>query len=638
MKIFIFFVIFLQLLLLHVQACDEHQMKSFIDDLLANMTLGEKIGQLNLIEMHFNASGDAPIDQRLKERLARGEIGAVLNLFTPKAVRQVQELIVNNSRLHIPLIFGFDVIHGHRTIFPVPLGMSTTWNMTLIEHSARIAAQEATADAINWVFAPMVDIARDPRWGRIVEGAGEDPWLGAQVATAMVRGYQGNNLSLSNTVMSCFKHFALYGAAEAGRDYNTVDMSPIKMYEYYLPPYKAAVEAGAGSAMTSFNDLNGVPSTANQWLLTNLLRNQWNFTGFVVSDYNATNELIQHGLGDQQVVAARALNAGVDLDMVAEAFLSTLNQSVQKGDVSIQAIDQACRRILEAKYKLGLFDDPFRYINESRPFTDILTAENRLAARDFARRSFVLLKNDKQVLPLARSNLTIALVGPLADDHRNLIGAWSAAGNWNQTVSVLEGINQTVGNNVQVLHAKGANLLEDPYMLRLLNRYGDFVIDNRTAEQMIDEALQLAAQSDVVVAVVGESQQMTGEANNRADISLPACQQRLLQALFNTSKPVVVVLMNGRPLTITHENQYASAILETWFGGTEAGNAIADVLFGYYNPAGKLTVTFPQSVGQIPLYYNHKNTGRPYNSSDFFNRAAVSEKRSFVNDVICAAF
>ena len=646
MKLFIFFFIFFELSLLRIKAddfarpqintrrldSDDLRMKSFIDDLLANMTLGEKIGQLNLIGMGRNASGDAQIDQGLKDRIARGEVGAVLNLFTPKAVRQVQELAVNSSRLHIPFIFGLDVIHGYRTIFPVPLGMSATWNITLIEHSARIGAQEATADALNWVFSPMVDIARDPRWGRIVEGAGEDPWLGAQVAAAMVRGHQGANLSLPNTVMSCFKHFALYGGAEAGRDYNTVDMSLIKMYEYYLPPYKAAVAAGAGSVMTSFNDINGVPSTGNQWLLTNLLRDQWNFTGFVVTDAGAMGELVPHGLGDPQEVAARALNAGVDLDMGSNLFLSTLNQSVQEGKVSVQAIEQACRRILEAKYKLGLFDDPFRYINDTRSQTEIFTNESRLAARDFARSSFVLLKNDKQVLPLARSNLTIALVGPLADDNRNLLGPWSGTGDWTQTVSVLQGIHQLVGSSVEVRHAKGANLVEDPYMLQLLNAYGgDIVIDNRTAEQMIDEALQLAAQSDVVVAVVGETQGMSGEAASRSDISLPACQQRLLQALFNSSKPVVVVLMNGRPLTLTHENQSATAILETWFAGTEAGNAIADVLFGYYNPAGKLTVTFPQSVGQIPLYYNHKNTGRPYNSSNFLDRFRVRTHTPFLN-------
>ncbi len=541
----------------------DERMKSIVDDLMANMTLDEKIGQLNLEGVGFNADGPI-IDDVLREKIHRGEVGAVLNIFTPKAVRQLQELAINSSRLKVPFIFGFDVIHGHKTIFPIPLALSATWNITLIEQSAHIAAREATADALNWVFAPMVDIAHDPRWGRILEGAGEDPWLGSQVAAAMVRGYQGGNLSSQDTVMSCFKHFGLYGAAEAGRDYNTVDMSPLRMYEFYLPPYRAAVEQGAGSVMTSFNEINGVPSTANQWLLTDLLRDQWNFTGFVVTDAGAMAELIPHGLGNLQEVSARSINSGVDLDMGSHGFLTTLNQSLQEGNVTQQTIDQACRRILEAKYKLGLLDDPFHYVNESRAQTDIFTKENRLAARDFARRSFVLLKNDKQILPLPRSNLTITLVGPLADDHRNLLGAWSGAGDWTQTVSVLEGINQTIGNNIQVLHVKGANLLEDPYMLKLLNAYGgDIILDNRTAAEMIDEAVQAAQKSDVIVAVVGESQGMTGEASSRADIGLPACQQLLLQALFNTGKPVVIVLIIERPLTLTLEDQYATAILET---------------------------------------------------------------------------
>jgi beta-glucosidase len=605
------------------QSQHDERMKSIVDTLLSEMTLDEKIGQLNMEGVGFNADGPI-ISDDLRKKISRGEVGTVLGIFTPKAVRQLQELAINSTRLKIPFIFGFDVIHGHKTIFPIPLALSATWNMTLIEQSARIAATEATADALNWVFSPMVDIAHDPRWGRILEGAGEDPWLGSQVAAAMVRGYQGSNLTNVDTAMACFKHFGLYGAAEAGRDYNTVDMSPLRMYEFYLPPYRAAVQAGSGSVMTSFNEINGVPSTANQWLLTDLLRNQWNFTGFVVTDATAIYELIAHGLGNLQEVSARSINAGVDMDMGSQGFLSTLNQSLQEGKVTEQTIDQACRRILEAKYKLGLLDDPFHYVNETRAQTDIFTKENRLAARDFARRSFVLLKNDKQILPLARSNLTVTLVGPLADDHRNLLGAWSGAGDWNQAVSVLEGINQLLGNNIQVLHVKGANLLEDPNMLKLLNAYGgDIILDNRTAAQMIDEAVEAAQKSDVIVAVVGESQGMTGEAASRADIGLPACQQLLLQALFNTGKPVVIVLMNGRPLTLAWEDQYATAILETWFAGTETGNAIAEVLFGYYNPAGKLTATFPRSVGQIPLYYNHKNTGRPYNSSNFLERFKV---------------
>ena len=602
---------------------EEHRMNAFVNDLISNMTLEEKIGQLNLASIGFDVTGPV-VSQNVTEKIRRGEIGGVFNTYTPKAVRILQELAINSTRLKIPLIFGYDVIHGHKTIFPINLGISASWDLALVEQSARIAAQEATADGLNWVFSPMVDIARDPRWGRISEGAGEDPWLGSQIAAAMVRGYQGGDLSRSNTVMACVKHFALYGGAEAGRDYNTVDMSPIRMYQDYLPPYHGAVQAGAGSIMTSFNEIDGVPSSGNQWLLDDLLREQWKFNGFVVTDYTAINEMIDHGLGDLQEVSARALIAGVDMDMVGEGFLSTLNASLQQGKISEQMIDQACRRVLEAKYKLGLFDDPFRYCDDSRPQTDIFTDENRLAARDFARRSFVLLKTDNRTLPLAKSNLKVALVGPLADDQRNLLGSWSAAGEWNQSVSVRQGIEKLVGSQIQVSYAKGSNLVEDPYMLKLLNAYGgDIVIDNRTAAEMIKEAVEVAVKSDVVVAVIGETQGMTGEASSRADISLPACQQRLLQALFDTGKPVVIVLMNGRPLTLTWEDQYAAAILETWFAGTEAGNAIAEVLFGDYNPAGKITATFPRSVGQIPIYYNHKNTGRPFNESQFLEKFKV---------------
>jgi beta-glucosidase len=604
----------------------QERMSSIIDNLMSEMTLDEKIGQLNLVTIGFDTTGPVT-SQNVTENIRRGLIGGVFNTYTPKAVRALQELAINYTRLKIPLIFGYDVIHGHKTIFPISLGLSTTWDMAVIEQSARIAAQEATADGLNWVFSPMVDIARDPRWGRISESAGEDPWLGSQIAAAMVRGYQGQDLTRSNTVMACVKHFALYGGVEAGRDYNTVDMSRIAMYQNYLPPYRAAIDAGAGSIMTSFNEIDSIPSSANQWLLHDLLREFWKFNGFVVTDYTAINEMIEHGIGDLQEVSARALNAGVDMDMVGEGFLTTLKKSLEEGKINEQTINQACRRILEAKYKLGLFDDPFRYCDDSRPQTDILTYENRLAAKDFARRSFVLLKTDQRTLPLARSNLTIALVGPLADDHRNLIGSWSAAGDWNQTVSVHEGINKLLGNQIQVLYVKGSNLIEDQYMLTQLNAHGGgIILDNRTATEMINEAVEAAQKSDVIVAVVGESQGMTGEAASRADIGLPECQKRLLQALFDTGKPVVIVLMNGRPLTLTWEDQHAAAILETWFAGIEAGNAIAEVLFGYYNPAGKLTTTFPRHVGQIPLYYNHKNTGRPFNETQFTDKYKVKKK------------
>jgi beta-glucosidase len=471
----------------------------------------------------------------------------------------------------------------------------------------------------------MVDITRDPRWGRISECSGEDPWLGSQIAAAMVRGYQGNDLSQSNTVMACVKHFALYGAAESGRDYNTVDMSRIAMYQYFLPPYQAAINAGVESVMTSFNEVDGIPASGNRWLLHDLLRDQWKFNGLIVSDYGAIKQMSIHGLGDLQEVSARALNAGIEMDMVDEGFLKTLKKSLDEKKVTEQTINQACRRILEAKYKLGLFDDPFRYCNENRSQTEIFTYENRLIAKDIACRSFVLLKTDRHTLPLSRSNLTIALVGPLADDHRNIIGSWSAAGDWKATVSVREGITNLIGDHIECLYAKGANILEDASILEQLNAFfGEITLDQRSSEVMIDEAVEIAKKSDVVVAVVGEPQGMSGEGASRVDIGLPECQKRLLKALFETGKPVIIVLMNGRPLTLTWEDEHAAAILETWFAGTETGNAIAEVLFGFYNPAGKLTATFPRHVGQIPLYYNHKMTGRPFNSNQFIDRFKVN--------------
>jgi beta-glucosidase len=586
-------------------------MNSFISNLMARMTLDEKIGQLNLPSVGFDVTGPI-VSKDVDEKIRKGEVGGVFNTFTPLAVRKLQELAVKGSRLHIPLLFGYDVIHGHKTIFPVPLALSCTWDTMLVEKSARIAATEASADGLNWTFSPMVDIARDPRWGRVTEGAGEDPYLGSLVARAMVRGYQGKGLDKENTVMACIKHFALYGGAEAGRDYNTVDMSLLKMYQYYLPPYRAAVEAGAGSVMSSFNEINGIPATANKWLMTDLLRKQWGFKGFVVTDYTAINEMSDHGLGDLQQVSALALNAGIDMDMVGEGFLTTLKSSLQQGHVTQAAIDRACRRILEAKYKLGLFTDPYRHTSEERATREIMTPENRRGARQIAEHAMVLLKNADRLLPLKKSG-TIALIGPLVDDHRDMLGSWSAAGDWKQSVSVIEGIKNAVGPGVNLLYAKGANILEDSSILRQLDdNGGEIVRDRRSPGEMIDEAVAAAAKSDIVVAVLGEPFGMTGEAASRSNIDLPANQEDLLRALVKTGKPIVLVLMNGRPLTLPWENEHVPAILEAWFGGTEAGNAVADVLFGDYDPSGKLSISFPRSVGQIPIYYNHKNTGRPY--------------------------
>jgi len=587
------------------------RMDAFVKQLMAKMTLDEKIGQLNLVTSGRALTGSV-VNKGVEEGIKKGEIGGIFGVYGTDYIGRAQELAVKNSRLHIPLIFGLDVIHGHRTIFPIPLGMSATWDMGLIERSAKIAASEATGEGINWVFSPMVDIARDPRWGRISEGSGEDPYLGSMIAKAMVRGYQGTNMKNSDAVMACVKHFALYGGAEAGREYNTVDMSLIKMYQDYLPPYKAAADAGAGSFMSSFNTINGVPATANQWLLTDVLRKQWGFKGFVVSDYTAVNELSAHGLGDLQQVSALALKAGLDMDMVGEGFLKTLKKSLKEKKVTQQEIDQACRRVLEAKYKLGLFDNPYKSINSEVEAKTELTDANRVAAREVAEHSFVLLKNKGQQLPLKKSG-TIALIGPLADNHSEMLGTWVIAGDPKKSVSVIDGVKKAAGSGVNVLYARGSNITDDS----LLNARAWFFgmkqeRDNRPAQQMIDEAVETANKADVVVAVVGESANMSGESASRSDISIPETQKELLKALFKTGKPIVLVLFNGRPLALTWEDQHANAILDVWAPGTEAGNAIADVLFGNYNPSGKITATFPKNVGQVPIYYNHKNTGRPF--------------------------
>lgn len=582
---------------------------TYTHELMSRMTLEEKIGQLNLVTPGGAMTG-AVVSKDVGEKIGKGRVGGIFGICTPATVRAFQDIAVQ-SRLCIPLLFGLDVIHGHRTIFPIPLGLSCTWDMALIEKSARIAAQEASADGLNWVFSPMVDIARDPRWGRIAEGSGEDTYLGSLIARAMVKGYQGDDLARRDTVMACVKHFALYGAAEAGRDYNTTDMSRIKMCETYLPPYKAAVEAGVGSIMCAFNEVDGIPATANKWLMTELLREAWGFSGLAVSDYTGVNEMIAHGMGDLKTVSALALKAGTDMDMVGEGYLATLQQSLEDGAVTVGDIDRACLRVLEAKYKLGLFDDPYRYIDDKRAI-EILTPENRTAARDMATRSCVLLKNDKNALPLKKSG-TIAVIGPLADDQRNMLGTWSVAGDWQKAISVLEGIKIAAGSCTSVLHAKGANITNDPVLAKRLNFADEKVhIDPRSPEEMLAEAVAIGKKSDVIVAVVGEAQEMSGEAASRADIGIPADQLPLLKALAVTGKPLVLVVVTGRPLTLTWEHENATAMLVMWFGGTEAGNGVADVLFGHHNPSGKLTTTFPRHVGQVPIYYNHKNTGRPF--------------------------
>jgi len=590
----------------------DSKMESFVSGLLGKMTLEEKIGQLNLLSGGFDVTGPV-VSKNVEASVRNGLAGGVFNLYTPARVQRLQDLAVGQTRMHIPLLFGYDVIHGHKTTFPIPLALACTWNMELIEKCARVAASEASADGVNWTFSPMVDIARDPRWGRIAEGAGEDPYLGSLIARAMVRGYQGDDLTRSNAVLACVKHFALYGAAEAGRDYNTADMSRLTMHQYYLPPYKAAVEAGVGSVMASFNEVESVPATGNRWLLTDLLRKQWGFQGLVVSDYTAINEMTEHGMGDVERDAELALKAGIDMDMVSEAYVKYAKKLVAEKAVTEAMIDTACKRVLEAKYKLGLFSDAYHGCSELRAAREILTPENRKFARDIAERSFVLLKNERGTLPLKRSGV-IALIGPLADSRRDLLGSWSAAGDWKLAVNILDGIKQAAGPGLSILQARGANLVDDPVLLDTLNASGASIVrDKRSPQDMIDEAVATANKADVVVATLGESFAMSGEAASRSEIGLPDCQEELLRALEKTGKPIVLVLLNGRPLTLPWEESHCSAILETWFGGMEAGNAVAEVLFGDYNPSGRLTTTFPRSVGQVPLYYNHKKTGRPFN-------------------------
>ena len=612
------FLILLVLVSANVQAQKSPvDMDRFIDDLMKRMTLEEKIGQLNLPVTGEITTGQAK-SSNVAKRIRAGEVGGLFNLKGVERIRDVQKQAVEESRLGIPLLFGMDVIHGYETVFPIPLGLSCTWNMKAIEESARIAAIEASADGICWTFSPMVDVSRDPRWGRVSEGNGEDPFLGAEIARAMVRGYQGKDMSSNDEIMACVKHFALYGASEAGRDYNTVDMSHQRMFNEYMLPYQAAVEEGVGSVMASFNEVDGVPATGNKWLMTDVLRKQWNFDGFVVTDYTGITEMTDHGMGDTQTVAALALNAGVDMDMVSDAFTSTLKKSLEEGKVSVKAGD--CRRILKAKYKLGLFDNPYKYCDITRPKKQIFTKEHRAIARKTASESFVLLKNENSVLPLAKKG-TIAVVGPLADSRSNMPGTWSVAAVMNKYPSLIEGLKEVVGGKAKILTAKGSNLMSDAEYEERATMFGRTLHrDNRTDKELLDEALAVAAKSDVIVAALGESSEMSGESSCRTDLEMPDTQRALLQELLKTGKPVVLVLFTGRPLVLNWEQENVPAILNVWFGGSEAALAIGDVLFGNVNPSGKLTATFPKSVGQIPLFYNHKNTGRPLPQGAWFQK------------------
>ena len=618
--------VFISLLIL-VFACSTQDKKNAkdpyadkVDSLLALMTLQEKIGQLNLPSAGDFVTGQAQSSD-IAKKIEEGKVGGLFNIKTVAKIKEVQRIAVEKSRLKIPLLFGMDVIHGYETVFPIPLGLSCTWDMKLIERSARIAAQEASADGICWTFSPMVDIARDARWGRIAEGSGEDPYLGSLIAKAMVKGYQGNDYSSNSSIMACVKHYALYGAAEAGRDYNTTDMSRVRMYNEYFPPYKAAVEAGAGSMMASFNEIDGVPATANKWLLTDVLRDQWDFNGFVVSDYTGISEMIDHGFGeDLKDVSAKALKAGLDMDMVAEGFLKTLEESLKEGKVSEEDINKACARILRAKFELGLFANPYKYCDEDRAKNEIFTQANRNEARSIAAQSFVLLKNDKNILPLKKSG-TIALVGPLADAKENMPGTWSVAAKFDQAISLRAGLEKVAGSSAKIVYAKGANLDENETFENNATMFGKTLHrDTRSATAIREEAVGIARGADVIIAALGEAAEMSGEASSRSNIEIPATQKELLKALIATGKPVVLVLFTGRPLAIKWEAENVPSILNVWFGGSEAGDAIADVLFGDVNPSGKLTTTFPQNVGQLPMYYGQKNTGRPLGNLQWFQK------------------
>ncbi|SDC58945.1 glycoside hydrolase family 3 N-terminal domain-containing protein [Williamwhitmania taraxaci] len=566
------------------------------DSILKLMTLEEKIGQLSLFTSDWDVTGPV-INNNYKQLIKEGKAGAIFNAFSVDYVRSLQKVAVEESRLKIPLLFGYDVIHGHKTIFPIPLAQSCTWDMESIEKSERIAASEATAEGINWTFSPMVDISRDPRWGRVMEGSGEDVWLGSSIAAARVKGFQGDNLADPNTLLACVKHFAAYGAPEAGRDYNTVDMSQQSLFENYLPPYKAAIDAGVGSVMTSFNEIAGTPSTSNPWLLNELLRKKWGFKGLVVTDYTSINELIPHGVATDSAEAGMlAINAGVDMDMQGNIYNRHLIQLVKQQKVSKETIDNAVMRILVAKFKLGLFADPYRYCSNQREKTEVLTIENIAFARKFASKSCVLLKNQNQLLPLPITLNSVAVIGPLADAKQDMLGSWSAAGDGKRCISLLEGLKNTLNSETKIAYEIGCA-----------------VNDQSTAG--FAKAVAAARGAQVVILALGETRDMSGEAASRSTISLPGVQQQLAEAIIKANPKTVVVLFNGRPLAIPELDSIAPAILETWFGGTEAGNGVADVLLGKYNPSGKLTMTFPRNVGQIPIYYNHKNTGRPIDPS-----------------------
>jgi len=588
---------------------EKARMDAFITELMGKMTLDEKLGQLNLPPSDDIVTGQA-IDSNIGAAVAAGKVGGTFNIKGAAKIRELQRIAVEESRLGIPLLLGMDVIHGYETVFPIPLALSCSWDMDAIERSARVAAVEASAAGVNWTFSPMVDISRDPRWGRMAEGAGEDPYLGSQIARAMVRGYQGDNLRNNDEIMACVKHFALYGASEAGRDYNTVDMSRYRMYNEYFEPYRAAVDEGAASVMTSFNLVDGIPATENKWLVDDVLRRQWNFDGFVVTDYGSIGEVAVHGLEKLPEASARALDAGTDMDMCSFGFIGTLKEGLDKGTVKMETIDRAVRRILEAKYKLGLFENPYKYNDVKREKTHIYTPEHRAEARATAAKTFVLLKNDGKILPIAKKG-KIALVGPMANTAANMPGTWSVAADFSKYKTLRQGFEDAVKGRAEILYAKGSNIEEDPALEAAVSAFGRDMRDSRSEAEMLEEALKVAAEADVIVAAMGEASEHSGESSSRSVLTLPATQKRLMEALLATGKPVVMLNFSGRPTVMEWESKNVPAILNVWFGGSEAADAITDVVFGDVNPSGKLTASMPYNEGQIPVYYNHFNTGRP---------------------------
>ena len=592
---------------LNTAVAQQKGMKEFVDDLMSKMTLQEKIGQLNLMVAGDITTGQA-MNTQVGGAIAAGNMGGIFNIKGAKEIREMQELAVKKSRMGIPLLVGMDVIHGYETIFPIPLALSCSWDMAAVEQSAAIAAKEASADGINWTFSPMVDVTLDARWGRYSEGNGEDPYLGSLITKAMVRGYQGD-YSRTDNIMACVKHFALYGASESGRDYNTVDMSRVRMYNQYLPPYKAGAEAGAGTFMSSFNLVDGVPATANKWLLDDLLRGEWGYDGMVVTDYGSIGEMLSHSVSaNLQEAAAQALKAGTDMDMCSMGFIATLEKSLKEGKVSETDIDKACRRVLEAKYKLGLFQNPYKYCDPKRRKKDIFNDENRRAARDIASETFVLLKNEGNLLPLKKQG-KVALIGPLANTRANLAGTWCVAYTPDKYSTLKEGMERALAGKATLLYAQGSNITRDAE----LQKAGEFgkTIERGDDAQMKAEALAVAKEADVIVAALGETADMSGECASRTDLCLPDVQMELLQELNKLGKPIVLLNFSGRPTVMTWENENIPAILNVWFGGSEAADAICDVVFGDKVPSGKLTMSMPQAVGQEPLYYNHQPTGRP---------------------------